>query len=135
MAARAGCFPSTPDARVIHMGSVADFGMVVAGAFADPARSRGQTLSMAAGRYSFSDVMRAWSDATGEDLAFQRVPADVFAGFHPHAGELAEMLAYFEEHTYMGPDSEEDIEQARAIATGSFTSLKAFLQAHVGRTP
>lgn len=127
--------PIDPDARVIDMGSVADLGQVVAGAFADPARSRGQTFSMAAGRYSFSDVMRAWSQATGEPVAFQRVPAEVFAGFHPHAGELAEMLAYFEEYTYMGPDSEQRIEQARAIATGPLTSLETFLQAQVGQRP
>ena len=117
------------------MASVADLGRVVAGAFADPVRSRGQTFSVAAGRYSFADVMRAWSDATGEELAFQRVPAEVYAGFHPHAGELAEMLAYFEEHTYMGPGGEARIEEARAIATGPYTSLEAFLRAHVGQRP
>ena len=124
--------PIDPDARVIHMGSVADFGQVVAGAFARPDESRGQTLSMAAGIYSFSDVLRAWSGATGEDLAFQQVPAEVYATFFPQARELAEMLAYFEEFTYMGPDSEARVEAARDIATGPFTSLEAFLQASVG---
>jgi hypothetical protein len=38
------------------------------------------------------------------------------------------MFEYFEEHTYMGPDSASRIELAKEIATGKFVPLKEWLQ-------
>lgn len=126
--------PIDPDARVIHMGSVAEFGKLVAGVFAQPEATHGATLSMAAGRYGFSDVVSAYAQALGEELVFLQVPHEVFAGFFPQAGEIGQMLGYFESHTYMGPDSDARIDQGRAIATGSFTPLEAFLTRHLQST-
>ena len=38
----------------------------------------------------------------GHDLSFKQVPKEVFAGFFPGAGEVAEMFSYFQAHTYLG---------------------------------
>lgn len=51
------------------------------------------------------------------------MPAEVFSNFFEGAGELAEMFAYFESHTYMGPNADGRIELAKEIATEEFTSL------------
>ncbi len=123
--------PLDPDARVIHMGAIAELGSLVAGAFARPTESAGATLAMAAGLYSFSDVVTIYGAALGEDLSFHRVPHDTFAGFFPQARELGQMLGYFEDHTYMGPDSEERIAKANAIATTPFTGLEPWLTANL----
>lgn len=123
--------PMDPNARAVHMGSIAELGRLVTGIFAHPEQARGQTLSMAAGRYSWSDVARAFGEVTGREHAFLQVPHAVFEGFFPGAREIGQMLGYFEDHTYMGPDAEPRIEAARAIATGPFTPLEAFLATHL----
>lgn len=123
--------PIDPDARVIHMGAIAEFGSLVTGAFARPQDSTGATLAMAAGLYSFSEVVAIYSAVLGEGLSFQRVPHETFAGFFPQAGELGQMLGYFEEHTYMGPESQDRIAKANTIATAPFTGLEAWLKSNL----
>jgi len=56
------------------------------------------------------------------------VPVEVFSTFFEGAGEIAQMLAYFEEHTYMGPNSEAQIQLAKDIATENFTSLNEWIK-------
>ena len=121
--------PIDPDAPVIHMGAISEFGSLVAGAFARPEQSAGQTLAMSAGLYSFADVVKAYAAASGEDVGFARVPHEVFSGFFPGAHEISEMLGYFEEHTYMGPDSATRIAEGKGVALSPFTPLSAWLSA------
>jgi uncharacterized protein YbjT (DUF2867 family) len=119
--------PIDPDAKVIQMGNIDEIGSLVAGAFDNPEASNGETLSMAGGTYSFADVVKAYSDVGGEHLKFQQVPQDVFAGFFPQASEIGQMLGYFEEHTYMGPDAEPRLLKGRDVAKAPFTPLDKWL--------
>ena len=115
--------PIPGGARVVHGGSVRDVGGVVAGAFENPDRvGDGAYLSPAAGLTSF-DEMVATLDAQGHDYAFQEVPAEVFSTFFPGAAEMAQMLAYWQEFTYLGPDAEEKMALAREITTGRITDF------------
>ncbi len=128
---RGWTLPIDPGAAVIHMGSIQELGSLVAGAFASSVASAGETLSMSAGLYSFSHVVKAYSRVLGEELGFQQAPQEVFAGFFPQAGELGQMLGYFADHTYMGPDAATRIAKARNIATAPFTPLEAWLESHL----
>jgi len=119
--------PIDPDAKVIHMGAIHELGSLVAGAFARPEQSAGRTLAMAAGRYSFAEAVEAYAAATGEDLGFTRVPHEVFSGFFPGAQEISQMLGYFEDHTYMGPDSDTRLAEAQSVALAPFTPLGEWL--------
>jgi uncharacterized protein YbjT (DUF2867 family) len=115
--------PIDPAARCIHMGDVTELGSVVAGALAYPERAgRGQHLALAGGLLSFDDVIRTLAHL-GHELAFERVPRDVFAQFFPGADEMADMLAYFEDYTYLGPEAEAKIALARELATAPFTDF------------
>ena len=67
--------------------------------------------------------MVATLDAQGHDDAFQEVPAEVFSTFLPGAEEMAQMLAYWQEFTYLGPDAEEKMALAREITTGRITDF------------
>ena len=49
-------------------------------------------------------------------LAVGVVPRDVFAGWFHGARDIAEMLAYFEAHTYLDSDSSDAIVLANLIA-------------------
>jgi hypothetical protein len=51
----------------------------------------------------------------------------MFSTFFEGAKELAAMFAYFEKYTYMGPDSELQIESAKEIATTKFVTLQEWL--------
>lgn len=126
---RGWTLPIDPDSRVIHMGAIGEFGSLVAGAFARPDQSAGRTLAMAAGLYSFTDVVKAYAAATGEDLGFTRVPHEVFSGFFPGAREISQMLGYFADHTYMGPGAETRLAEGRSVAMTPFTPLAEWLSA------
>jgi len=119
--------PIDPAKKVIHMSDINDLGKVVAGAFLQPEKvGKGSYLSVATELNSFNDVIEA-SKSNGKDYTFTQVPVEVFSTFFDGAKELAEMFAYFEKHTYMGPDSAQRIELAKEIATGQFVSLEEWL--------
>lgn len=128
--------PMDPDAKVIHMGDIEQLGTVVLGAFANPDRAgRGQHLALSGGLYSWSDVV-ATLRAQGHRVAFNRVPDEAFDGFYG-AREIREMFKYFEAHTYFGPDADEKIALARAVATQTPKSLSAWAKENmlVGKQP
>ena len=120
--------PIDPTKRVIHMGDINDLGKVVAGAFLNPDKvGNGSYLALAAELYSFKAVLDTYK-ANGKSYTFNQVPGDVFSSFFQGAGEIAQMLAYFDAHTYMGPNSDDRIQLAKEIATGEFTSLDAWIK-------
>lgn len=128
---KAWVLPLDPSARCIHMGDIGELGLVVAGAFAHPEQvGGGQVLSLCGSLASFDDVVAAFR-SQGWNVSFKRVPGEVFAGFYPGAEEMAEMFAYFEAHTYMGPDAEQKIARANEVATGPVTDLATWVRANV----
>lgn len=120
--------PIDPTKKAIHMSDINDLGKVVAGAFLHPEKTgNGSYLSLATELNSFNDIL-AVLKANGKDYSFNQVPVEVFSTFFEGAGEIAQMLAYFEKHTYMGPNSETQIQLAKEIATGDFTSLNDWIK-------
>ena len=120
--------PIDPTVKGIHMSDINDLGKVVAGAFLNPAKvGNGNYLSLATEFNSFNDILEAFK-ANGKEYSFNQVPVEVFSSFFEGAGEIAQMLAYFEAHTYMGPNSEAQIQLAREIATEGFTSLNEWIK-------
>lgn len=120
--------PIDPANKVIHMGDINDLGKVVAGAFLHPDKvGNGSHLALASECNSFNDVLDAFK-ANGKEYTFNQVPGDVFSSFFEGAGEIAQMMAYFEAHTYMGPNSDNSIQLAKEVATGDFTSLDAWIK-------
>lgn len=123
--------PLDASKKVIHMADINDLGKVVAGAFLNPGKvGNGEYLSLAAGLYSFDDVLAAYK-AIGRSVNFTQVPGEVFSTFFEGAGELAQMMAYFEAHTYMGPGAEGRIRLANEVATGGSTPLDEWIKQNV----
>ena len=120
--------PIDPTKKAIHMSDINDLGKVVAGAFLNTEKvGNGSYLSLATEFNSYNDILDAFK-ANGKAYSFNQVPAEVFSTFFEGAGEIAQMLAYFEEHTYMGPNSEAQIQLAKEIATENFTSLNEWIK-------
>ncbi|HEY5183606.1 MAG TPA: NmrA/HSCARG family protein [Actinomycetes bacterium] len=123
--------PLAADARVVHMGSIEDLGGVVAGAFAQPdAVGAGAYLSSAAGLMSLGDVADTLN-AQGHSVAVMQVPGEVFATFFPGAEEMAQMMGYWQEYTYLGPDADEVIAAARRVSTTSSTDFATWAKEHM----
>ena len=114
-----------PDARGIHIGDITELGNVVAGAFEhrDEAGS-GQHLSLAGDLVSW-DAIVATLNNQGHNLAFSQVEDDPWG--------VRDMFAYFEAHTYFGPDAEAKIALAKKVSTKPFTDFATW--AHTNFPP
>lgn len=120
--------PIDPAKKVVHMADINDLGKVVTGAFLNPDKvGHGEYLSLAAGIFSFNDIIEAFK-ANGKNYSFQQIPADKYSGLFQGAREIAQMLAYFEAYTYMGPNSERQITLAKEIAGEGFNTLSNWIK-------
>jgi uncharacterized protein YbjT (DUF2867 family) len=122
--------PLDPEKRVIHMGDINELGPLVVGAFAQPdLAGNGEQLPLVGDFLSFN-VIIATLNRQGHKFSFKQVPQEVFAGWFPGAKEIAEMLAYFDAHTYLGVDSREAIALANKVAGQQPTKFAAWARTH-----
>jgi uncharacterized protein YbjT (DUF2867 family) len=122
--------PLDPEQRVIHMGDITELGHIVVGAFAQPELAgHSEHLPLVGDFLSFNEVI-ATLNRPGHKFSFKRVPKELFAGWFPGAKEVAEMLAYFEAHTYLGADSRDAITLANRVAGRKPTKFAAWARAN-----
>ena len=118
--------PLDPNVRCIHMGDIRELGNIVAGAFAHPNQAgNGEYLPLVGDFMSFNEIVETLN-RQGHKFSFKQVPKEVFAGFFPGAAEIAEMLSYFQTHTYLGSDSSGQIALANKIAGRQPTRLSTW---------
>src|SRR6266481_6005462 len=108
--------PLDPDVRCLHMGDIRELGNIVAGAFAHPDEAgNGEYLPLVGDFLSFNEIVETLN-RQGHNLSYKQVPKEAFAGSFPGAAEIAEMMSYWEAHTYLGSDSSDRIALASKIA-------------------
>ena len=108
--------PLDPTVRCIHMGDIRELGAIVAGAFALPDQAgHGEYLPLVGDFMSFNEIIDTLN-RQGHKFSFKQVPKEVFATFFPGAAEVADMLSYFEAHTYLGKNASDEIALANKIA-------------------
>lgn len=105
--------PIDPAVPCLHMGEISELGNIVAGAFVHPDKTgNGAYLPLVGDFMSFNDLVGTLQ-CLGHNVTFTRVPRAVFTGFFPGADALADTLAYYQAHTYLGPGSH-DVQVALA---------------------
>ena len=115
--------PMKPDARGIHLGDISELGNVVAGAFEQPGTvGDGKHLSLAGDLMSWDDIV-ATLNSQGHNLAYAQTEDDPFG--------VRDMFAFFETHTYFGPDAEEKIADAKTVSTRPFTAFAAWARTNM----
>ena len=123
--------PIPPKAGGIAMGDIEELGRIVAGAFENPERAgQGEYLPLVGDILSFSDIVETLN-RQGHAYSFRQMPRDAFATLFPGAAEVAETLAWFEAHTYLGSDWTHRIARAREIAGTAPTSFAAWARTHL----
>jgi uncharacterized protein YbjT (DUF2867 family) len=122
----AWALPLDPTVRCLHMGDITELGDIVAGAFAHPEQAgHGEYLPLVGDFLSFNEIIDNLN-RQGHKISFKRVPKEVFATFFPGAAEIAEMICYWEAHTYLGSDSSDQIALANKIAGRQPTNFSAW---------
>ena len=118
--------PLDPELRCIHMGDIRELGNLVAGAFVHPNEAgNGEYLPLVGDFLSFNEIVDTLN-RQGHEFSFKQVPKEVFASVFPGAAEIAEMLSYFQAHTYLGSDSHDRIALANKIAGRQPTNFSAW---------
>ncbi|HEV2085455.1 MAG TPA: NmrA/HSCARG family protein [Gemmatimonadales bacterium] len=122
--------PLDPNARCIHMGDITELGNIVAGAFAHPDEAgNGEYLPLVGDFMSFNEIVETLN-RQGHQFSFKQVPKEVFATLFPGAAEIAGTFSYFQAHTYLGSDSEDQIALANKVAGRQPTKLATWARAH-----
>jgi len=95
--------PLDPDVRCLHLGDIRELGNVVAGAFAHPDEAgNGAYLPLVGDFLSFNEII-ATLNRQGHNFSYKAHPKGYFSRVSfPGAAEIAEMMAYWQAHTYLG---------------------------------
>jgi uncharacterized protein YbjT (DUF2867 family) len=122
--------PLDPNVRCLHMGDIRELGFIVAGAFAHPDKAgNGEYLPLVGDFLSMNEIVETLN-RQGHKLSYKRIPKEIFASFFPGAAEIAEMISYWQAHTYLGSDSSEQIALANKIAGRQPIKFSTWAQAN-----
>src|SRR5438874_446494 len=123
--------PLDPNVRCLHMGDIRELGNVVAGAFAHPDEAgNGEYLPLVGDFLSFSEIVETLN-RQGHHFSYKQIPKETFAASFPGAPEIAEMISYWEAHTYLGSDSSDRIALANKIAGRQPTKFSTWTRLNV----
>ena len=114
--------PMNALAKVLHIGDPVEMGKLAARVFEHPDTvGQGQYLAQASELTSWQEMINTLN-AQGHNFKFNQVPNEVFDAFpFPGAAELREMMNYFEDYTYFGPNADSMLALARELYPEGFT--------------
>ena len=128
--------PMSPSSKSLHIGDPVEMGKLAARVFEYPdSLGAGQHLAQASELTSWQEMIDTLN-GQGHDFRFNQVPNDAFDAFpFPGAAELREMMNYFEDYTYFGPDAESRIELARDLYSEGFTTFADWASRNMRPSP
>lgn len=109
--------------------AAADSGKWVAAILAEPEKYEGKVLSAATRIYSYEEIVEIISRATGKTVRYNQIPETVFRSFLPPAAadQLTQMLSYFQDFGYYGPETKEEVAWTAQQARGKLTTFEEYV--------
>ena len=109
-----------------------EMGRLAARVFEQPDTvGHGQYLAQASELTSWQEMIDTLN-TQGHNFRFKQVPNEVFDAFpFPGAAELREMMNYFEDYTYFGPDAGTMLALARELYPEGFTPFAKWAKTHM----
>ncbi|WP_175950877.1 NmrA/HSCARG family protein [Burkholderia sp. BCC0405] len=115
----------------IHAGDIHELGKLVRQVFDHPETAgQGQVLSLCADAYSWQGFADALN-ALGHNVVVNQVPGNVYDTFYPGADEVREMMSYFEEFSYFGPEADAKRARADALVEGKLTNFAEWVKVNM----
>ena len=119
----------TPQTQLPLIEAAADTGKYIGAILAEPEKYEGKVLSAATKLYSLEDIVQTISKVTGKAVKYNQLPKNVFHGFLPPAAadNLVEMLLYFQDFGYYGPQTKDKVEWTAQNARGKLTTFEEYI--------
>ena len=124
--------PISSNNKIPYIDAVGDAGKFVGTILAEPEKFEGKRFCAAAALYSFEEIVRLLSKATGKTVVFKQISLDDFVNSLPFAPLLfADGFSFQEEFGgYFGPGTEKLVAWATKNVRGRLTTLEEYLEAH-----
>ena len=119
----------TPETKLPLIDTVDDTGKYVGAILADPDKYEGKVLSAATRLYSYSEIVKKMSEASGKTVNYKQLPMNVWKGFLPaeSADYLVDMFLWIQDYGYYGPETEKLVDWTAKQARGKLTTLEEYL--------
>ncbi|KAF8982658.1 hypothetical protein CPC16_011226 [Podila verticillata] len=110
--------------------NIKDTGKWVGAIMAEPDQFDGKVISAASEVLTWEEIAQTLSKATGKTVVYKQIPVDVFRSFlSPLSADfMVEMMFFFQDFGYYGPDTKKLVAQAVADARGKLTTFTEFLE-------
>ena len=118
-----------PETQLPLIDTVDDTGKYVGAILAEPDRYEGKVFSAATRLYSYSEIVKTMSEASGKTVNYKQLPLNVWSTFLPveSAEYLVDMFLWIQDYGYYGPQTEELVDWTAKQARGKLTTLEEYL--------
>lgn len=118
--------PMDVEKKCIHAGDILELGVLVNAVFNSPEKTgQGEVFSLTPEVYSWQDFANTLN-SQGHNVIVSEVANEVYDGFFPGAEEVREMMNYFEEFSYFGPEADLKISRANTLLGKPVTSFASW---------
>lgn len=118
-----------PETQLPLIDTVDDSGKYVGAILAEPDKYEGKVFSAATRLYSYGEIVKTMSEASGKTVNYKQLPQGVWKSFLPAeiAEYLSDMFVWIQDYGYYGPQSEELVGWTAKQARGKLTTLEEYL--------
>jgi uncharacterized protein YbjT (DUF2867 family) len=120
----------SPQTRMPLIDTADDTGKWIAAMLADFPRHEGKVHTCASELLTLDEIAAAMSTVSGKQVAYQQIPEETWRGFLPPTmvDHVADMMKYFQDYGYYGPQTAEKVQGCAQQARGHLTSLDQYLR-------
>lgn len=122
-----------PQTQIPLIEVAADSGKYVGAILADPEKYVGKVFSAASAVYTFEEIARIISDATGKVVKYNQLSESVYRSFLPSelAEHIVQMWSYIQDFGYYGPETKDLVDWTARNARGRLTTFDEYVRDNI----